>query len=63
MDARERAFDPLIVLGCHNSIGPTRLLRARRSAAEQRDELASAQSKPFKLPDRPLQSGTAITAS
>jgi hypothetical protein len=28
------------VLGCHNTIGPTRLLRARRSAAERPDELA-----------------------
>jgi hypothetical protein len=40
VDARVRAYDPLIRLGCHNTIGPTRMLRARRSAAERPDELA-----------------------
>jgi hypothetical protein len=35
-----RGLDPLSVLGCHNTIGLTPLLRARRRAAEQPDELA-----------------------
>jgi hypothetical protein len=38
------------VLGCHNTIGPTRPLRTRRSAAEQRDELGPVWIELHRLP-------------